>query len=220
MKKSFSLFLLICFLMAGSVYGQLDHGKLILGVASTYNLSMSNSDLFNMNFTKYKYSWAGETTMTDKLFNINVIPRAGYFITKNLAAGLDVYYSYSRKISGGSEDKNIVSRIDAVPFVRYYKFYLWSYPFVELNVGLGAVTNKYLPGPNSTGGDIESKFGVKSLGGGIGLAKPLGDRATFEIMAGYSASAVKNKENDYVTKYGAFLIKMGFMVFFMQPESY
>jgi hypothetical protein len=220
MKKPFSLSLLICFLMVGSVYGQLDHGRLMLGVASTYNLSIGNSDLLNMSSTKYKYSWAGEVTQTDKLFNINVIPRAGYFITKNLAAGLDVYYSYARKISGGSEDKNILSRIDAVPFVRYYKFYLWSYPFVELNVGLGALTNKYVAGPNSTGGDFEYKYGVKSLGGGIGLAKPLGNRATFEIMAGYNASAVKNKEVDSVTKYGAFLIKMGFMVFFMQPESY
>jgi hypothetical protein len=220
MKKPFSLSLLICFLMVGSVYGQLDHGRLMLGVASTYNLSIGNSDLLNMSSTKYKYSWAGEVTQTDKLFNINVIPRAGYFITKNLAAGLDVYYSYARKISGGSEDKNILSRIDAVPFVRYYKFYLWSYPFVELNVGLGSLTNKYVAGPNSTGGDFEYKYGVKSLGGGIGLAKPLGNRATFEIMAGYNASAVKNKEVDSVTKYGAFLIKMGFMVFFMQPESY
>lgn len=220
MKKPFSLSLLIGFIMVGSVYGQLDHGRLMLGVASTYNLSIGNSDLLNMSSTKYKYSWAGEVTQTDKLFNINVIPRAGYFITKNLAAGLDVYYSYARKISGGSEDKNILSRIDAVPFVRYYKFYLWSYPFVELNVGLGSLTNKYVAGPNSTGGDFEYKYGVKSLGGGIGLAKPLGNRATFEIMAGYNASAVKNKEVDSVTKYGAFLIKMGFMVFFMQPESY
>jgi hypothetical protein len=221
MKKTILLISLIFFLMAGSAYGQLDHGKLMLGVASTYNMSIGNSDLFNMSFTKYKYSWAGEVTMSDKLFNINVIPRTGYFITKNLAAGLEAYYSYSRKIAGSTEDKYILSRFDVVPFVRYYKFYLWSYPFVELNVGLGALTDRFILGPYGTsGGDIETRYGIKSVGGGIGLAKPLGNRAIIDIMAGYSAGAVKNKENDYVTKHGAFLLKMGFMVFFMLPESY
>jgi len=220
MKKFTSLIFLTCFLLCLPVNGQPEHGKLILGAASTFNLNMNNSDLFNMSFTTYKQSWAGETGESQKRFSINIIPRAGVFITNNLATGLDVYLSNSRVDLGASGDKEIISELIANPFIRYYKFFPWGYPFAELNAGLGMEKNKYKAGPNSSGGDNVSTYGITSLGGGLGLAKPIGERATFEIMAGYTRSRYLNKDTDYAVNYSAFLLKMGFMIFFLYPEQY
>ena len=211
---------LIFMLFPEPANGQPEHGRLILGVASTYNREIGNSDLMNLSFTNYKYSWAGEVTESDKMISFNVIPRAGIFITKSLAAGLDVYYSYFREIDGASQEKHSTSQINAVPFIRYYKFFLWSYPFAELNFGLGILKDKYIAGPTGSGGNNEYKYGLKSLGGGIGLAKPIGNRSTFEIMAGYNTNALKDKELESVSNYGAFLLKMGFTFFFMLEEKY
>jgi len=218
MKKFTSLIFLTCFLLFLPVNGQPEQGKLFLGVASTFNMNMNNSDLFNMSFTTYKYSWAGEIGESQKRFSINIIPRAGVFITKNLATGLDVYLSNSRVDLGASGDKEIVSEIIANPFVRYYKFFPWGYPFAELNAGLGIQKNKYIAGPNSSGGDNVGTYGIILLGGGLGLAIPIGERATFDIMAGYNRSRYLNKDTDYAVKYGSFLLKMGFMIFFINPE--
>lgn len=220
MKKFTSLIFLTCFLLFSPVNGQPEHGKLILGAASTFNMNMNNSDLFNMSFTTYKYSWAGETGDSQKRFSINIIPRAGVFITKNLATGLDVYLSNSRADLGASGDKEITSEIIANPFIRYYKFFLWSYPFAELNAGLGIQKNKYIAGPNSSGGDNVGTYGISSLGVGLGLAKPIGERATFEIMTGYTRSRFLNKDTDNAVNYSTFLLKMGFMIFFNYPEQY
>ena len=51
MKKLTSLIFLICFFLFLPVNGQPEQGKLFLGAASTFNLNMDNSDLFNMSFT-------------------------------------------------------------------------------------------------------------------------------------------------------------------------
>ncbi len=218
MKKLTSLIFLICFFLFLPVNGQPEQGKLFLGAASTFNLNMDNSDLFNMSFTTYKSSWAGETGETQKRFNINIIPRAGVFITKNLATGLDVYLSYSN-VDLASGDREIVSEIIACPFVRYYKFFPWGYPFAELNAGLGIQKNKLEAGPGSSGGDNVGTYGIILLGGGLGLAIPVGERATFDIMAGYNRNRYMDKDTDYGVKNGAFLLKMGFMIFFLNPEQ-
>lgn len=219
MKKFALLIFLICFLLFLPVNGQPEQGKLFLGVASTFNMNMNNSDLFNMSFTTYKSSWAGETGESQKRFNINIIPRAGVFVTKNIAAGLDVYLSNSSVEDSGSGDKEIVSEIIASPFVRYYKFFPWGYPFAELNAGLGIQKNKYKAGPTSSGGDNVGTYGITLLGGGLGLAIPVGERAAFDIMAGYNRNRYLNKDTDYAVKNGAFLLKAGFIIFFLNPEQ-
>ena len=66
---------------------------------------------------------------------------------------MGVYLSNSRVALGASGDREIVSEIIANPFISYYKFFPWGYPFAELNAGLGIQKNKYIAGPNSSGGD-------------------------------------------------------------------
>ena len=54
-----------------------------------------------------------------------------------------------------------------------------------------------------------------SFGGGIGLAAPLGEKVTFDIMAGYDSLTVKDKEDNddnYRTVIGTLGLKIGFTI--------
>ena len=55
-----------------------------------------------------------------------------------------------------------------------------------------------------------------SFGGGIGMAAPVSDRITFDVLVGYNSLTYKDKDdnddNDR-TVIGTFGIKLGFIIF-------
>ena len=62
----------------------------------------------------------------------------------------------------------------------------------------------------------ESHASIVMLGAGIGMAISLGERATFDIMAGYSNTTIKNTEDNfdnYRTVMNSLGLKFGFNVF-------
>jgi hypothetical protein len=215
--KKFSLLIPAIFLiLSGPLLAQLEAGKLMVGVASTFNTDFYNSDLINLSFSAYKTKYSGTTSPANKLFNINVIPRAGYFVINNLATGLDIYFSQFREKNGYNDSKETTTQVCIVPFVRYYYPLLWCYPFVELNGGIGTQKFKRVE-PAGGSGSMESKYGINTFSGMAGIAKPIGSRATFDIMAGYSRTVVKH-ETDQKNTYGSFIVRMAFVVFFLQQE--
>ena len=214
MKKIFLFFLIIIPVLSGNLQAQLEKGRIMTGLASTLNKEIYNSDLANAGFSTSRYkSPTGEENEPNKITGFNLIPSAGYFIINNLAAGLNLYFSYNKDKSGESDFARTDFQVCAVPFIRYYYPLGKIYPFAELSAGLGKRTSK----TESTNSDNKTSWGVNILGGGAGVALPLGDRVTFDVIAGYSRVSLKGEPQENVTTrdiYGSFGVKMGFMVYF------
>lgn len=215
MKKIYLFIPMIFIILSGPLHAQLDAGKLMVGVASTFNTDIFSSDLMSLSFSSSKTKYSYGTSDPDKFFNFNIIPRVGYIFLENLAAGLDVYISRYGQ-SFGDDAKYTETWVSAVPFVRYYYPLLWSYPFVEINGGIGTQRYKRTE-PGGGSGNIDSKYSTSTISGVIGIAKPIGNRATFDIMAGYSRNSLKYEtDQKYIS--GSFIIRMGIVVFFLQQE--
>jgi hypothetical protein len=73
--------------------------------------------------------------------------------------------------------------------------------------------SKYDP---SDGEGNESKSGITSFGGGLGVAIPMGEKVSFDLMAGYNSFTIKDKEDnpdDERIVLGTFGIKLGITIF-------
>jgi opacity protein-like surface antigen len=84
-------------------------------------------------------------------------------------------------------------------------------PFFEISSLFGSETNKYEDPYSSS----SNKNSLTSFGGGAGLAVKLGDKVTFDMMAGYNSTSEKAKENnpnDERTVQGTIAFKLGFTV--------
>ena len=150
-----------------------------------------------------------------KMTCINLLPKVGYFVVDNLALGLDVKISLSSEKYGGDNDKYSTRVFSAGPFVRYYIPTPKVLPFFEISGSFGAINYKNDYSDNTYWEDTENKSSVMSFGGGIGLAAPLGEKVTFDIMAGYDSLTVKDKEDNddnYRTVIGTLGLKIGFTI--------
>lgn len=144
-----------------------------------------------------------------KSTSFNFIPRIGYFEADNFAVGLDVSYAFSKTKEEGYESKQNLWSVG--PFIRYYIPAGKVMPFIEAAGALGGLKLE----TSSSWGSGESKLGIFSIGGGAGIAVLLGERATFDVMAGYNSFTLKEKENNddnERTVYGILGIKFGFSI--------
>ncbi len=212
MKKALLLITVFCFTAFPVINAQMTKGKILVGVSSTLNLSgyAWGSDFMNLNLSSTKYkSSSGDVTDPDKTNSFTILPKVGYLVIDNLAVGLDlIFSSYSTKYSDG--DKDSESIFCAGPFVRYYYPLAQFSPYAELNGAIGTETDKY----NYRGIDGDDKWSLKMFGAGIGAAMPLGDRVTFDVMAGYNYLTYKQEGEDETEIIGSLALKMGFIVFF------
>ena len=159
-------------------------------------------------------SGTNEPTPT-KTSSFNLSPKVGYFIQNNLAVGLDVSMSLShsnQKSSGYNNTSNVIL-YSAGPFVRYYIPTGKVMPFFEFGATIGTVNNK----DKYSGGTNDYKQSISTIGGGVGVAVPLGDRVSFDGMLEYRSITVKdindNPNNDR-TVMGTIGLKVGFTIFF------
>jgi len=191
---------------------------MLLGLSTGINISgefSSGSNLLSMGFssTKYKSNASGYTEPDpDKATNLNFLPKVGIFVIDNLAAGLDVTTAYSHSKDGGSGSKNTLTLLMAGPFIRYYLPVKKILPFAEVNAIFGLSKYKY----EYEGGSSEDKSALHSFGGGLGVAAPLGEKVTLDLMLGYNSFSIKSKEDnpdDERMVMGTFGIKVGFIVF-------
>ena len=213
--KKVLLIIAFCFLNLTFLRAQTNKGKVLLGVSSTLSLAGTGSDLMTLGYTtmKSKSDADGyEDSDPSKTISFNLLPKVGYFVIDNLAVGLDVNMALSSEKYGDSSDKYITNMLSIGPFIRYYITTEKVLPFFEVGGTFGSVTNKYKSGSN----DHKNKSSVTSFGAGAGIAIPIGDRVTFDVLAGYSSLTVKDKEDNddnYRTVIGTIGLKLGIIVF-------
>jgi len=213
MKKVWLLITLVYFLSYGAAQAQLDKGNIMVGVASTLNLGGYGSDLMSIGFSSSKYKTDNYMSDPYKSVCFNLMPKAGFFVMDNLAAGLNIFMSISSEKDTGDDEKDTESLLGLGPWVRYYYPLEKIYPFVELNLGFGS--RKYTWG--YSGGSEVEKYTAFIFGGGIGAAIPLGEMVSFDVMAGYGSVRSKEKDSgsevDYTEVVGTVGITMGFTVY-------
>ena len=217
MKKTTLITLLIVTINLGLLKAQTNQGNLLIGVSSTLSLNGTSigTDLMNIGFSSIKRkSDAVDFIETDpmKVMSINLLPKIGYFIVDNFAIGLDLNVSYSKNAMIKNELTHTV--YSAGPFVRYYIPTSKVLPFIELNGSSGAIYSKSVVAGNSSLEDTKYSKRVMSLGGGIGLATPLGERVTLDVLAGYNSLTIKDKDDvDNIRQVvGTLCFKIGFTI--------
>jgi opacity protein-like surface antigen len=212
MKKLVLLITAVCLLSAGNAQTQLEKGRLLAGVTSTIGLGgYHGSELMSLRFMKTKYPGEEGSSTTS---GFNFLPRGGYFVMDNLAAGLDILLGLSSQKSSESDYKSSNFGFGIGPFARYYYPLENCWPFAEANFMVGAETSKYSGGT----WDDKSKWSFVSFALGVGAAKPIGESVTVDLMAGYSFTLWKDSEpnEEYSGKEicSGIIIKAGFTVLF------
>jgi hypothetical protein len=215
MKKTFFLIMALCFFALSVTEAQVNKGRVLLGVSTSFSYVNYGSDLMSIDFSKIKFK-ANSIENLDpdiiKVTTFNLSPRFGYFFMNNLALGLNLSIgsSVDKPESGG---KNTMTTFGLGPFVRYYIPGSKVMPFFEINSLFGSISEKYKDANYSS----SSKNSMSSIGGGAGIAVKLGDKVTFDMMAGYNSMSEKAKENnpnDERTVQGTLGFKFGFVILF------
>ena len=198
----------------------MNKGKFILGVSSVLSSVGTGSSIGSIGFTSstQKSDAVGYTEQNPmKTTNINLLPKFGYFVVDNLAVGLDVsliHVSYSLKSI--NYDFNSTGTYFCVgPFVRYYVPAGKILPYLEITGGYGAENIWSRDTYSLYSHTSTSSSGLYSVGGGAGIAIPIGDRVTFDALLGYNSLTVYapvNNTDNQRTVTGTFGLKLGFSV--------
>jgi hypothetical protein len=185
MKKASLLIAAICIIVSNlQAQTQLEKGKIMVGVSSTLAVGGAyDSNLMSLGFSKTKYKHEGTSQDEYSSFVFNILPKGGYFIMDNLAAGLEVIITGYTDKSAGDGDKYTESTLGVGPFVRYYYPLDKIYPFAEAEVLFGSCRETWL--------DSNEKSGMFMFGVSLGAAVPLGEMVTFDLMAGYLRASYK-----------------------------
>ena len=213
MKKITMVITLMCFFDFSVSEAQIRSGRSLIGVSTSFSYINYGSDLMRLGFYTIKYKanlLASVDPDVTKVTTLNLLPKFGYFIINNLAVGLNMYIGTStdKPKSGG---KYNTTSFGLGPFIRYYISGSKVMPFFEISSLFGSETNKYEDPYSSS----SNKNSLTSFGGGAGLAVKLGDKVTFDMMAGYNSTSEKAKENnpnDERTVQGTIAFKLGFTV--------
>lgn len=191
------------------LYGQPGKGKISLG-ATSFALGLPNgsaSGIMSLGFGTSTYNYGTEENKA-KIFNFNIQPKVGYWVTNAFSAGIAVLGSTSSSEDEGDSGKEVASLFTIGPFFRYYFPVSKNYLFLEAEAGFGTYKDKWT-GTNS----YTDKYNVTAYGLGAGLFMPVGTKAGFDISMGYESYKVKytEGENEKITT-GSFGIKAGFLL--------
>ena len=222
MKKVTLITSILVALSFGNINAQTEKGKKLVGLSSTLSLFGTGSDIINFGFSsvKVKSDAAGNNEPDpDQIISLNFLPKVGYFVMDNLALGLDMSFALTSQKSGESSSKYLQTLYSIGPFIRYYLPHstLKVFPYFELSGSMGSINTKYDYGDNSSLSDDKSISGINSFGGGAGIAIPLGEKFSFDVLVGYNSLTIKDKEdnpNNERTIVGTLGVKLGFTLFF------
>lgn len=216
MRKTIILIVSILFFNSFVLDAQTDRGRIVVGGTSTFGLMGTGNDVMSIGVStiKFKSDIDGfEEDEADKVTSINFIPKLGVFAANNLLIGLDISLAYQKNTNGGNSDDTYSRRlISAGPFVRYYFPTNSIKPFIEATSSFGSIKSKSEDEDYSD----ESTDRLTAFGGGLGVAIPIGDKVSFDILAHYTSFTTKDKEdNDNNTRVvvGTLGLKLGFVVF-------
>ena len=206
------LITVLCFFTLSVLEAQINKGRMLIGISTSFTYVNFGSDLMSLGFTSIKQkSDAPGYVEPDpsKMTTINLLPKFGDFVINNLAVGLDACIASS--VQKSDQSKYSTTYFGLGPFVRYYIKGNKIMPFFEVSSLFGSITDK----TTSQYYDSTDKIRMMSIGGGVGIAVKLADKVTFDILAGYNSMSGKLKENNpnnERTVQGTIGCKLGFVI--------
>ncbi|EOZ93487.1 hypothetical protein A33Q_3746 [Indibacter alkaliphilus LW1] len=203
--KILSFFLLIGF----SAHAQTEKGRMLLGAGT--HIGFSNGiGMMDMYFNNTTREFADGTSEERSSYNIFFAPKVGYFLSDNLAAGIDLAFGWGNRTipltAFAIEAKN--SLFGAGPFVRYYVPKGKILPFAEVNSIFGNQRTR-----DDFVAENVSNTAVTSLGGGLGLALLLGERSSFDLLLNYTSNRANFESDGFYTRENVLGLKFGFTIF-------
>ncbi len=212
MKKQ-SLFLAFLFIsvICSNVSAQTSKGKFLLGGLTYVGGGGFDATSIGYTTTKSKDD-SGDGDYKGKEFSFNLAPKLGYFVIDNLALGLDFTLVSSFNKTTNTDFKYNSTLFTAGPFVRYYIPTKKVLPFAEAMYSVGSLKSS----SEWEGGENTEKYGVQLYSVGIGVAIPLGEKASFDALVGYHSTIYKDKEdneNNSRNIVGTVGLKLGFTIF-------
>ncbi|MFC2126370.1 outer membrane beta-barrel protein [Bacteroidota bacterium] len=225
MKREILLLATVVMLCQAGLKAQTKKGQSLVGVTTALNLAEfgygTSPSIMRIGSSTFKTKSNADGFEEDdpsKAFGFSISPKVGYLFSENLALGLDLVLSYSSQKPGGDSDYKSSNTIMCIgPFARYYIPGEKVYPFFELGTTIGSAKDK-----STYNGDTdEFTTGIFTYHGGFGLAIPIGEKVTFDVLAGYTSSTLKDKEDNednwrYVL--GTLDIRLGFVVYLGKTE--
>jgi hypothetical protein len=176
--------------------GQIGEGKIIAG--GSVGLSAST----------YKEVYNGVTGYESMTTNIWFMPRAGYFITDNIAVGTAFELSmYSTKFD--DDERSTSMDFYLTPFGRYY---LPQGIFAQAEIGIGLSNEKWF----EANGDLDEDYPYSSLKWslGIGYAHFLNNYVALEPMISYISTITTYRDDtNWKEKTGNFFLQLGFSIY-------
>ena len=195
-----NLFFIIGFLFIpiSASYSQPNQGNFLIGLSSATGFG-SSSDFTQLGFSSIKSTNTNPNFVDhnpDKIINLNLSPKVGYFIINHLVLGLNVNYSYSHYLRWDL-NKYIRNGWLVGPFMRYYVPIRNLKLFTEGEINYGGIYKDNYLADNA--GTWREKQGVSSWSLGLGIALPIGEKVAFDFMGGYYHYVLREK-NEYLKK--------------------
>ena len=208
MKKITFLICTILIVCITTVRSQTDKGTFLIGVSTSSNLgSIGYSSINYRTNDKDVISKSNRTSL-------NLSPKFGYFIIDNLALGIDVSLTYSYLRQKAIDETSKKFDYILAPFVRYYFPSKKIIPFIELQGGYAALSNKYSIGISNINDNNSSFY----FSGGPGIAFPLSDNVTFDALIEYGYSLNQQKNNTQIISEGIGA-NFGFIIFLKSKKN-
>lgn len=194
---------------------QTEKGNLFLAGGSSLNMSIGSE--------KSKSDGNVVDGSESKVFDLNFIPKAGYYFINNLVGGLYIdaeFYSNVAKDDAGYSEKSTTFIIG--PFARFYVPVCEKMiPFVEGQVGFGVDNSKQKY--SSSDDWYESKYSVFTYRLGGGATYFFNDAVGADLFLGYQHDAYKYKDTGSEGErsatssssklvYGEFVLQLGIVV--------
>ena len=186
---------LIFTLLSTTMIAQAKKGNFLTGISSSLNVFSTQGTSGTLGVTSIRYKSDNvnfEEPAAEKTSGVNFSPFVGYFPISNLAIGLNLGYSSSKNEEEMDELSIQTVYFGGGPVIRYYKRLDEVLVFFEVNGAYGQYNTSF----QVLGEDENVVVNAKSYGGGMGLAIPLGEIVTFDILARYNSLTLTETEDN------------------------
>ncbi|OFX86871.1 MAG: hypothetical protein A2W99_03925 [Bacteroidetes bacterium GWF2_33_16] len=180
MKKLINFLILI--LLSTLLNAQIEKGKFIIGMSTTLSSIGTGPEMFGVGFSSSKTIIGNNESDPIRNFGVNLVPRMGYFITENIVVGVDINFAYnSKEIKNSNESQSsIYGGLGA--YCRYSRLIGSVYPFLEVDTGFGFGSVNI---DSDFYGDSDYNSNFYNIGGGLGIAIPIGSIVMLDLMVDY-----------------------------------
>ncbi|WP_020529585.1 outer membrane beta-barrel protein [Flexithrix dorotheae] len=197
MKKTV-LLLVFCTIQSGLLLGQINKGKILIGLSTSLNVAGTEENTTSIGFSKRVIKGDDDSSSSSgnesKSFGLNFSPKIGYFVANNFVVGLLSNYSFSNTKYDDDKITFIINQYSFGPFLRYYIPTKNILPFLEFGSSFGKTNSMVKIDYNNS--EIEGNIRESMISAGIGMAVPLGKKVNFDLLLGYENHVSKRKENN------------------------